>query len=209
MRSAGAGLLGALLMVAPLVAIPVLAVIGVPQFAPALSPARWTESFTSPVQTEEELAADLGEPADQGGKKSSNPRKSADDLYAPLPDGDWADRNGNTAATASAESAHPAHRTGKGTTRPIRTASHAERPRIRSNTAPRGSLGEWEVDAGWDQLTGGPDQANDTAVTTDDAEFPGDSGLASAPLAATSRSARGSSTTAAPCLPVTPSRRCE
>jgi hypothetical protein len=73
MRSAGAGLLGALLMVAPLVAIPILAVVGVPQFAPAVA--------TSPVDSEDaQLDADLDQP-DQ--PHVSSPRSSRRETRTP------------------------------------------------------------------------------------------------------------------------------
>jgi hypothetical protein len=70
MRSAGAGLLGALLMVAPLVAIPILAVVGVPQFAPAVA--------TSPVDSEDShLDADLDAVLDPDLDHPVQPRASS------------------------------------------------------------------------------------------------------------------------------------
>ena len=191
MRSAGAGLLGALLMVAPLVAIPVMAVIGVPQFAPALSPTRWTDSFSSPVSTEEELAADLGEPEDHGSdRKTGNPRKSADDLYAPLPEADLSDPNAADNATAPAEAPR---RPIKGDSRTARTAADTERARVRSNNAPRGSLGEWEVDSGWEQLTGDSAVEQASAQDTEPAELDTGNELSSAPPAAAGRGAKSNS----------------
>jgi hypothetical protein len=77
MRSAGAGLLGALLMVAPLVAIPILAVVGVPQFAPAVA--------TSPVDSEDApLDADLDSDLDQSDQpRVSSPRSSRRETRTP------------------------------------------------------------------------------------------------------------------------------
>jgi hypothetical protein len=83
MRSAGAGLFGALLMVAPLVAIPILAVVGVPQFAPA------TASL-DPLSVDTELSADLAaDDPEPGRTKSRSPRPggpaarfSSDDLFS-------------------------------------------------------------------------------------------------------------------------------
>ena len=76
MRDSGNGLFGMLLMLAPLVAVPVLAVTGIPQFAPVVASPTQDENWdnveprisTGPEETE------LGESA----------RHSAEDLFAPL-----------------------------------------------------------------------------------------------------------------------------
>lgn len=86
MRSAGAGLFGALLMVAPLVAIPILAVVGVPQFAPAIA-------SLDPGAVDTELSADLANDSDtpRGPRKrtsrgASAARSEAAELFSEYPD---------------------------------------------------------------------------------------------------------------------------
>lgn len=74
MRASSSGPLGAFLMIAPLVAIPVFAVIGIPQFAPVVA---------SPV-SEDEFPEEVGEP----GETPLTPAVAsvANDLFAPLSD---------------------------------------------------------------------------------------------------------------------------
>ena len=74
MRASASGSFGAFLIIAPLVAIPILATIGVPQFAPALSRAR------DSLDVGEAAAVRLGV-AQTGTPAGSN---SADDLFQPV-----------------------------------------------------------------------------------------------------------------------------
>src|SRR4029450_4305067 len=79
MHGSGSGPLGALLLIVPLAAIPVFAIVGVPQFAPLIA---------SPSE-DEDLVADLGDmETAHASVNVEAPRKgrSADDLFAPLPD---------------------------------------------------------------------------------------------------------------------------
>src|SRR5262249_6850661 len=76
MLASASGPLGALLMIAPLAAIPVFAIIGVPQFAPV-----------SASSADDEEVVDLGEPAQRHAPPPAarhSPKRSADDLYAPV-----------------------------------------------------------------------------------------------------------------------------
>jgi hypothetical protein len=74
MLASASGPLGALLVIAPLAAIPVVAIVGIPQFAPvSASPA------------DEEEIADLGDSAAAPSPVRPAKRRSADDLFAPLP----------------------------------------------------------------------------------------------------------------------------
>jgi len=75
--NSASGPLGVLLMIAPLAAIPVLAIVGVPQFAPV-----------SASSADDEDLADLGEPSDSlSPTRSELPRRSplADDQFEPVP----------------------------------------------------------------------------------------------------------------------------
>jgi hypothetical protein len=79
MHGSASGPLGALLLIAPLAAIPVFAIVGVPQFSPlAASPSDDGEEF-----------ADLGDSSTtlESRPAESPPRgRSADDLFAPFPE---------------------------------------------------------------------------------------------------------------------------
>lgn len=77
MRSTGSGPLGALLMLAPLIAVPILAVVGIPQFAPGnlLDP----HSSSSASSTRERRVPNESRLGDDA-------RHDADDLFAPLED---------------------------------------------------------------------------------------------------------------------------
>lgn len=85
MRAAGSGPLGALLMLAPLVAVPIVAVVGIPQFTPGSSP--------PPAE-----AADVGDAprhplrrARNSSQRSEDYRvgeSATDDLFRPLDDAD-------------------------------------------------------------------------------------------------------------------------
>jgi len=79
MHGSGSGPLGALLLIVPLAAIPVFAIVGVPQFAPLIA---------SPSE-DEDLVPDLEDAkATLSSASVETPRqgRSADDLFAPLPD---------------------------------------------------------------------------------------------------------------------------
>ena len=75
MRSTGSGPMGALLMLAPLVAVPILAVVGIPQFAPGnLIDVNGGKSATFQRENRAPAEPRLGDAA----------RHDADDLFAPL-----------------------------------------------------------------------------------------------------------------------------
>jgi hypothetical protein len=79
MRSAGAGLFGALLMVAPLVAIPILAVVGVPQFAPAVAPTPLDAvdaELDSDLSPDQDRRAVSSRPAGRGSKTIAHSTRS-------------------------------------------------------------------------------------------------------------------------------------
>lgn len=74
MLASASGPLGALLVIAPLAAIPVVAIVGIPQFAPvAASP------------NDEEEIGELGDSVATPAVVRPVKRRSADDLFAPLP----------------------------------------------------------------------------------------------------------------------------
>jgi len=74
MLASASGPLGALLVIAPLAAIPVVAIVGIPQFAPvAASP------------NDEEEIGELGDSVAAPAVVRPAKRRSADDLFAPLP----------------------------------------------------------------------------------------------------------------------------
>lgn len=74
MQVSGSGPLGVLLMIAPLAAIPVFAILGVPQFAPVVASG-----------TEDEDFAELGETSSRPPPVAAPaPTRSANDLYAPV-----------------------------------------------------------------------------------------------------------------------------
>jgi hypothetical protein len=167
MRSAGAGLFGALLMVAPLVAIPIFAVVGVPQFAPAVSPASG-----DPDASADEFDADDTDVGSRSSRKvtarssrgGAAKRRSADDLYAALPEPLTTSSDEAEIPSARPWNADAAEETGDvdetlvdepAIARPPRDPSSDERRPARkvwSNNSPRGSLGEWELD----EETGAP-----------------------------------------------------
>lgn len=74
MRSSGNGPFGVLLLAAPLVAVPLLAIFGIPQFAPGVDAGSTTEQ--SEFGFEEETA--------ETRPSKSRRRSSADDLFGPL-----------------------------------------------------------------------------------------------------------------------------
>src|SRR5262249_5370263 len=79
MHGSASGPLGALLLIAPLAAIPVFAIVGVPQFAPLAA---------SPSDDDEEFA-DLGDStASLESRSAETPSRgrSADDIFAPFPE---------------------------------------------------------------------------------------------------------------------------
>jgi hypothetical protein len=77
MFGSASGPVGALLMIAPLAAIPVFAIVGVPHFAPvAASPA-----------DEEDIAEFASESPSLGEAVRPAPRRSADDFFAPVGEG--------------------------------------------------------------------------------------------------------------------------
>src|SRR5262245_21147172 len=79
MHGSASGPLGALLLIAPLAALPVFAIVGVPQFAPLAA---------SPSDDDDEFA-DLGDSSatlESRPVESSARSRSADDLFAPFPE---------------------------------------------------------------------------------------------------------------------------
>jgi hypothetical protein len=73
MRASGSGPFGALLMLAPLVAVPVLAIVGIPQFAPVIA--------SSP---DEEARSERTSGSERPSATRRRPTQNADDLFAPL-----------------------------------------------------------------------------------------------------------------------------
>jgi hypothetical protein len=199
MRSAGAGLFGALLMVAPLVAIPIFAVVGVPQFAPAVSPDGGERVESGSF--DDTLGADeFGEEAPPTASRSRSARKgatrsakrrAADDLYAPLPEplatGEevtdsapsapsapsaarpWRDEASTDLPELSDSPASRRPRDYAAADRSKSAATEAPRPsrKLWSNTSPRGSLGEWELD----ESTGAPAADRDEAFPPAESQF--------------------------------------
>lgn len=92
MRSTGSGPLGALLMLAPLIAVPILAVVGIPQFAPGnlLDP---NGSSSRPSSRERRVPEDpgYGDDANHDADDLFEPREETADFDDPL-----AVRRGNT-----------------------------------------------------------------------------------------------------------------
>lgn len=118
MQGSGGGPLGALLILAPLAAIPIFAVVGVPQFAPVAASGA-DEEFHEPVQ---ELR-----PAVVAAAPASVPKRTADDLFAPLPQ-------------SSAASTPPAKPRAA-----FAAAPAARPPEARSWTPPPEALGDWQI----------------------------------------------------------------
>jgi hypothetical protein len=110
MSSSAGGPLGALLMIAPLAAIPVLAVVGVPQFAPVVASSSDDEDSDEAEWQLEESAA-----------RPRPKRGSASDLFAPI------EERGAARAPASRQSAAPDRSRWMGG-----QTGAAERPRSRS-----------------------------------------------------------------------------
>ena len=73
MRASGSGPFGALLMLAPLVAVPVLAIVGIPQFAPVIA--------SSP---DEDPRTERTSGSERASKPPRRSAQTADDLFAPL-----------------------------------------------------------------------------------------------------------------------------
>lgn len=124
MHGSASGPLGALLLIVPLAAIPVFAIVGVPQFAPLIA---------SP--SEDEDVADLGElnsPLSSPAVDTPRKGRSADDLFAPFPD------------SPSRSDALPPPRTD---TRPLSGPNtNAEGPRkLASSLPPPDALDQWEI----------------------------------------------------------------
>lgn len=122
MKGSAGGPLGALLLIAPLAAIPVFAIIGVPQFAPLVA---------SPSDDEE--ISDLGEvESSRPSATADNPRKtrSADDLYAPLDESP-------SRAVAGVSPRGPARQTAGAAALPAHTRNSA--------LPPPDALDQWEI----------------------------------------------------------------
>jgi hypothetical protein len=130
-------------MIAPLAAIPILAVVGVPQFAPvAASPG------------EDDDVNDLGEPAPRPpAPERAAPKRSADDLFAPM---------NNPQASGGNE-----EKTGRDGPS---SRGKPERPRGLDWMPAPDALDGWEVDAGPAARSKGPD--NSRRGTGDDRDQP-------------------------------------
>jgi hypothetical protein len=124
MHGSASGPLGALLLIVPLAAIPVFAIVGVPQFAPLI---------VSPSD-DEDLVADLGDAeATRASTSVDAPRKggSADDLFAPLPDSSL--RSEATALPRTESRPDPG------------STPNADGPRTLSSLPPSEALDQWEI----------------------------------------------------------------
>ena len=103
MRSTGSGPMGALLMLAPLVAVPIFAVVGIPQFAPGnLIDINGPKSAATSREHRSPAESRLGDAA----------RHEADDLFAPLEESS-AEVDGFDDPLASRRSAPAGRRTGR------------------------------------------------------------------------------------------------
>lgn len=103
MLASASGPLGALLVIAPLAAIPVVAIVGIPQFAPV-----------SASPNEEEEIGDLGESAATQATPRPAIRRSADDLFAPLPGSGPANSNGTQYGSVYGNTSRSAPPAGQG-----------------------------------------------------------------------------------------------
>lgn len=82
MRASSSGPIGALLMIAPLVAIPVVAIVGIPQFAPVVASSGTESDFGEEpfVDRDDSTAVAFSTP-----RRTETAPRGADDLFAPLP----------------------------------------------------------------------------------------------------------------------------
>jgi hypothetical protein len=149
MKSSAGGPLGALLMIAPLAAIPVLAIVGVPQFAPVVA-----------SSADEEEISDLGEAVASPTAEPFAPRKSRDDIFAPLDD--------NHAAN-DGETQRP-----KGRPASERPRGFAEAPPAgnasrggRRGFPPSEALGGWQIAEPAKFVQSGPQSAIEDASSAD------------------------------------------
>ncbi len=125
MYGSGSGPLGALLVIVPLAAIPVFAIVGVPHFAPLVA---------SPSDDDDDLIADAGDAeATQPPASAEAPRKgrTADDLFAPI---------SNTRPRSEADGVPPAD--GRP---PADQTPGGDRPRPLDSLPPPEALDQWEV----------------------------------------------------------------
>ena len=76
MRASGSGLFGAIFMIAPLIAVPVLAIVGIPQFAPVVA---------SP--SSEMDPSELADSPPQEPRIGESARHAGEDLFAPVSSG--------------------------------------------------------------------------------------------------------------------------
>lgn len=85
MRALASGPFGILVMVAPLVAIPILSTFGIPQFAPLVAAPSENEDGVDivPARPEDEGFADL-QPSPPPSTPATTASRTADDLFAPL-----------------------------------------------------------------------------------------------------------------------------
>lgn len=136
MSASASGPLGVLLMIAPLAAIPVLAIVGVPQFAPVSA---------SPADDDDDVFADLGDPASPDAPSAEAPRRqrSADDLFAPVPKRDGLDDEAD--ARAARDGRRPAQDLIRG------------RERNQRELPPPDALDQWEVRSDAPAKAGFPD----------------------------------------------------
>jgi hypothetical protein len=173
MHGSASGPLGALLLIAPLAAIPVFAIVGVPQFSPLAA---------SPSDDEEEFA-DLGDSSatlESRPAESSARGRSADDLFAPFPESSPRSELNDAPRTRIRESKAPSPPRGRspapGTALPdadaldhweIRPGTLEAMPRKgNEETAGTNSLPEPGADRADDLRI--PDDADDGSISADD-----------------------------------------
>jgi hypothetical protein len=130
MSASASGPIGALLLIAPLAAIPVLAIVGLPQFAPvAASP------------SEDDLdAVSLGSPSENHQPNPAAVRRGADDLFAPIGEPAAPDRSRRGTLPPPEDSRAPLSG--------VRGTSYADRRTQDDSgdwTTPAGALDGWEL----------------------------------------------------------------
>lgn len=144
MQGTATGPLGALLIIVPLAAIPVFAVVGVPQFAPVIASFSGDDEFS---ETTDEEISDLGTAASSYSSSPSKSRfalnetpgkrRSASDLYAPVDN-----FSSIPASNLTTRSANPQLKTA----RPDHALEKSVRQRsTESALLPAEALDEWEI----------------------------------------------------------------
>src|SRR5262245_60134830 len=140
MHGSVSGPLGALLLIAPLAAIPVFAIVGVPQFSPLVAESADDDEYSSPPDLGDSTAS-LESTADEppAGKRIK------DDIFAPLPD--------------SGKGDPPVVQRPPGTTLPEPRTLEDRGPRSAPVLPPAGALDNWEIRPETDQVLPGKSPA--------------------------------------------------